>query len=1195
MKSALKTLVVLCMLHAPLNGFGPFGALFDKEWESVQTFSKTVEKNIEELEKRKQQAKTAVAALKGDLEKAQKSHASLKERAQRARNTELDYLNQRLLIANKTMQVLSESVQSYQELIDVVDAHIKLLQEYKEDPEFKKKGFFQEQKALYTIEDFQRINSIVIHYADELLALQERAKNAASDSETLKKNGMLAAQEWEDKKREQKMFRANPGAYAAPERKKFSTKQQGELIDAEEQLLGYKKELADAKLKLSDAKALYLEQAVKVTTLILEMLEKEEEHVQQELRVEKKDIAAVELALKNQAIEAQRLQEDYNRRIDSLNLLRQNELQLINQYRQRAGLSTTALEAIYAWNDTPSTISGWQSQVELGRLNNHIVYEIDILKDTLVAKGLLERARVTELEVQNQIIRTWQLISNGALDGYNAEELSKAIKSFEKSKADILATIAALAEKRSAASAALSNNARIGEAVKARLAAFREQKDTTFKSHQEEFNRLGMVLKDEAFKHTQQRGEIIAQLIELYSSLSNNLNLSIKKIDTMLRVLGTKSQWKGAPPLWKGLKRFIPDMAKFWAYLTAGKRISQSVVTSRKAVGGWFSTVRDNPGMLGFVLLYLVLLLLLFFALKAYLPVLATAFSQAVRPEYHFFHAITLFMSAIFAFVGKHIRGLFAWCLLLLAVRYGAIPHYWGVIFYLLSIPFWLYYCYRFIYYLKAVNVSRGYLFTSQRYQRRFFMVLSFLLAASTCILLLREAVLLVLPKSDAPRILLAFNFVILQVSLILMIAREQLLSLIPRTTPLWEWVYEQVSQYYSYFLAGLIFIIVMSNPYIGYGPAFFYAITRLALILLLLPLVKALHDHLKRSTGTFFFYTDEEGIKERFKYGKTAYGLLVIASFLFFSFVGFLIAAHIWGYSIGLSDISAWLSKEIYKFESVETGRYISVNAFDFAKVFLYLLAGIAIAYVVNNFIFRRMFDLLLVNVGVQSALLALSRYSIFIAALIIGLRSVGASYSLLYVFAVLGGLGVAGKEIITDFIGYFVILVQRPIKIGDYVKIDDELTGVVRHVTFRSVIMRRQNSVTVIIPNSMVMTKTVVNWNYSRTFFAFDDIFLTISYSSDPSKVKALMHQILDGHPKLLKNPAPIVRLNDFGDNGFQFLIRGFLSPDKVLEQHDIASDVRLELVRVLRTNGFEVGSPTRVLRIVQETPRERASEAS
>src|SRR6202012_3409216 len=130
-----------------------------------------------------------------------------------------------------------------------------------------------------------------------------------------------------------------------------------------------------------------------------------------------------------------------------------------------------------------------------------------------------------------------------------------------------------------------------------------------------------------------------------------------------------------------------------------------------------------------------------------------------------------------------------------------------------------------------------------------------------------------------------------------------------------------------------------------------------------------------------------------------------------------------------------------------------------------------------------------------------------------------------------------------------------------------DNALVGVVRHITPRSIIIRQRNSVTVIIPNSRVVMQPVLNWSYSRSFLAFNDIFFTVPFSSDPHFVRQLMLQVLDSNKNLLKTPAPIVRLEDFNDNGYRFLVRGFLTSDKVLDQWDIASDVRLELVKQLR----------------------------
>ena len=108
-------------------------------------------------------------------------------------------------------------------------------------------------------------------------------------------------------------------------------------------------------------------------------------------------------------------------------------------------------------------------------------------------------------------------------------------------------------------------------------------------------------------------------------------------------------------------------------------------------------------------------------------------------------------------------------------------------------------------------------------------------------LLFLGKAISQPFPKADAPYTLLAINFILLQIALILVIARQHVLNWVPRTTPLWEWVSDHLHQYYYLFLSGIIFIIIMSNPYIGHGPTFFYAITRLLLIALLIP---------------FFYYT---------------------------------------------------------------------------------------------------------------------------------------------------------------------------------------------------------------------------------------------------------------------------------------------------------------------------------------------------
>ncbi len=1193
MKKKLVLLFFLVSSAVSTSALGPFASFFEKEWATTKSFAQQVEKHIEDLRKRKADVEKSQARYKSTLDVVQKTVSSLKERAQRVRGAELDYVNQYLALSTKIVEVLKELVQVYQEMKGTLEAHIKLLQDYKQDPEFKQKGLVFEQKSIYSIDDFQKMSSLVLQYDNELKALEERLSKIGLDAETLRKNQALARAELEEKKKEQKELKSGSIVEERPERKRLTLKQQGELLDAEERLLGYRKELGDAKIKEAEERAQYIEQSIRIKRLQLETIEKEEEHVRQELKIDRKDVVAAEMALKQQMAESSRLQEDYSKRIESLNLLKQSELAQINQLRQRFQISDGMLEAFYNWTYTPTTIPEWRALIEIGRLHDHIIFEIEVHTQALQAHIEQEKAKVAEQEVSSMIIQSWYNLTTGKFDGYQQEELAKEIKQYEKIKADIQASLGSLADKRTAASNLLNTNLRIAEAIKARLKAFKEQRQTVFKNNLEEFNRLGGLLKEEAFTESQQRGELITQLVELYTSISNYKNLTIKKIDAMLAVLSSKTRWKGAPPLLTGLKKFGPDMGKFVQFLVGDKQVSKSLVRNQQTFVGWLKGFKESPSSLLAALLYAFILFLLYLLFKLYLPDIALMFSNAVPPDFGIVHASMNFIATVLYFIARNLQPLYLWTLLFLAVRYQLVDAYLGAWFYLFSIPFWLYYVQKFISNLRAVNTQRGYLFTSKRYQERFFLVISIFLYATTIILFLREAILFALPKSDAPRVLLALNFILAQLSLILIIGREQILSLIPRTTPLWQWIYEVLNRYYYLFLSAIVFVIVMSNPYIGYGPTFFYAISRLALIALLIPFFIALHGYIKRWSGSFFFYSDEEGIKERFRYGRTSYGLFVICSFLALTSLAIIIAVNIWGYPLGFNEITSWLHEKRYDYTNTSTGRTIDVNLLDIGRVFVYILVGIVLAYLINRFVLRRMFDLLLINPGVQNAFLSLIRYSIIIAAIVIGLQSIGLSYSLIYIFAVLGGLGVAGKEIITDFIGYFVILIQRPIKIGDFVRVDPDLQGVVRHLTLRSIFIRKNNSVTVIIPNSFIMTRPVVNWNYSRTYFAFEDIHLDVAYSTDPFKVKELLLDVLDRNVNLLKNPPPIVRLHSFTDNGFQFMVRGFLSPDKVHDQFDIASDVRLELVRTLRAHGMDIGSPTRVLRLVQEKSQEKSKE--
>ena len=85
-------------------------------------------------------------------------------------------------------------------------------------------------------------------------------------------------------------------------------------------------------------------------------------------------------------------------------------------------------------------------------------------------------------------------------------------------------------------------------------------------------------------------------------------------------------------------------------------------------------------------------------------------------------------------------------------------------------------------------------------------------------------------------------------------------------------------------------------------------------------------------------------------------------------------------------------------------------------------------------------------------------------------------------------------------------------------------------------------------------------------------------IPYKENPLKIKEIFLNVLEEHQNILKNPKPIIRLDDFGEYGFQFMIRGFISSSYTLEMWNIASNLRLSIIKALRDKNIEIAVPVR-----------------
>lgn len=562
---------------------------------------------------------------------------------------------------------------------------------------------------------------------------------------------------------------------------------------------------------------------------------------------------------------------------------------------------------------------------------------------------------------------------------------------------------------------------------------------------------------------------------------------------------------------------------------------------------------------------------------------------MAVGTEYRGAFLFSRIAALFIDFIYRHCVSLYLWTLLLFFV--GINPHveiYLSVIFFLFSMPYLLYISYSLINFVRKFNEEHEHELYPENFAFRFRVIGSIFLYTTSFLLSFREAFLLVsYAKSELPSVLLAFYSIIVRILLLALIRREDLLSVIPSRTVFGAFCWRLVDQYYYALLFLVIFVMILSDPHIGgYDNLVSYFFWGLFGTLLVGRLLFSLHGFCRRMSSYIFFASDGETLSERFKNSKTWYGLAVVVLFLAFFIMGIWVVAWFWGKSIPVAAIGSFFKEKRLAIGFTD-GQYQKVSIFDLVRTAFYIPFAFVAAHLVDRFILDRIFSVLLVEPGVHNAISTITYYLVIISVVTIGLIQEGFGFLVVYyLLPLLVGMGFALREIFNDFVAYFVLLIQRPLKVGDYIELSEEVKGVVRKITPRAVILRRKRSYHIVVPNAKLIQQTISNWDYARGFITFPDIIIGIRYAADPEQTKKILIQAVDSISNVLKTPPPIVRLDEFGPSGYVFMVRGYISSELTLLQWDIASDVRFAIVKLLHQNGIEIAFPVRVIRMMGES---------
>ena len=180
----------------------------------------------------------------------------------------------------------------------------------------------------------------------------------------------------------------------------------------------------------------------------------------------------------------------------------------------------------------------------------------------------------------------------------------------------------------------------------------------------------------------------------------------------------------------------------------------------------------------------------------------------------------------------------------------------------------------------------------------------------------------------------------------------------------------------------------------------------------------------------------------------------------------------------------------------------------------------------------------------------------------------------------AVAIGIGFGAQNIINNFISGWILMAEQPVRVGDFIEIDEHI-GTVETIGNRSTRIRRTDGVHLLVPNSQMLERVVINWTLvDRNIRTV--IRIGVAYGSNSKRVAELFEQAVRAHEAVLPDPPPRIFFEDFGDNAliFDAFFWSVVGGERELRQ--IRSDIRFRVAALFAAENITIAFPQRDVHI-------------
>ncbi len=292
--------------------------------------------------------------------------------------------------------------------------------------------------------------------------------------------------------------------------------------------------------------------------------------------------------------------------------------------------------------------------------------------------------------------------------------------------------------------------------------------------------------------------------------------------------------------------------------------------------------------------------------------------------------------------------------------------------------------------------------------------------------------------------------------------------------------------------------------------------------------------------------------------------------------------AAEVWNLEVfEVKDTIVVDGREVTGSSSITVGKLITV--------ILILTLGLWVASVASSRISLLLRKRLDMN---KTAATLLERGLYILSIVILILLALDIVNIPLTVFAFLGGalaigIGFGAQTLINNFLSGLILLIERPISLGDLVEVEG-VRGRVRNIGARCSQIRRADGIDMLVPNSAFLETNVTNLTLTDSQLRVS-IKIGVAYGTPLREVTRLLEETVSSHGKVLKDPAPLILFEDFGDNALMFEIDFWVNVTTQTDFRVVASDLRYMIERLFREAGIVIAYPQRNVHLDQTRPLE------